>query len=175
MVVVRMWFLLCICKRVSNRGSPAQQTAGCYAETTEPWAWSASKEGRGSRLSAQGPGALMPPAQWAGTSCPHPPLMQRPKPGEHWGPAQCWPPPHPNARCLVLRLPEGGARAGGGQARPGQQRTLTTGCRLSPALAPHGLSLPQAWSWRLREEVVVLSLAPATVLAQNTCFQPQLS
>lgn len=53
---------------------------------------------------------------WRALPAAHAPLMQRPKPGEHRGPAQCWPSPRP--RCRVLRLQEGGARAGGGQARP---------------------------------------------------------
>lgn len=165
MAMVRMWFLLCICNMFPTEGPLAQQTVGCCAETTE----------RGPGLppgscSKGGPGAVMPPAHVGGHFLPPPPLMKRPKPGEQWGPALCWPPPPP-ATHPVLRLQEGRARAGGEQALP---PAADAHDRLPPSSGPHRLSLPQAWSWHLREEVGVPSLAPATVLARNTCFQPRL-
>lgn len=46
-----------------------------------------------------------------------------------------------------------------------------TGCWLSPpSLAPREPPLPEAWSWRPGEQVVVPRLALATVPVQNTCF-----
>lgn len=151
-----MWFLLSICKRSSEKGSPGSPDGWPWPESAEQWGSSG----------CLGPGSLTLQRTWVVFFVP-PPLLRKLKPEELRGPALCCAPPSPP----VLRLPQEGGPELGEEGLLCRPLASMTGCGLSPpSLAPRGPPLPGAVSWRPGEEVGVPRLTLVTVLVQNTCF-----